>query len=102
MTPRFKMKAEKYVLLAVVSLLLLLCPGINARAEATDEIRDFSVTVDVNEDASLQMTYHLDWEVLDDSVGELEWIDLGVPNSNHTNITPISNTIDDPGPYVPD
>ena len=94
MIPRFKNKTVNYVLLAAVSLLLLLCPGISARAEATDEIKNFTITVDVNEDASLQMAYHIDWEVLDDSIGALEWIDLGVPNRNHVNITPLSKTID--------
>ena len=69
-------------------------PAIPVLADATDEIQDFTITVDVNEDASLNMTYHIDWEVLDDSIGDLEWIDLGVPNSYHENITPLSETID--------
>ena len=63
-------------------------------AAATDEILDFIITVDVNEDASLEMTYHIDWKVLDDSIGELEWIDLGVPNDYHGNITPLCAAID--------
>ncbi|MBQ2545180.1 MAG: hypothetical protein II557_02730, partial [Clostridia bacterium] len=63
-------------------------------AAATDEILDFIITVDVNEDASLEMTYHIDWKVLDDSIGELEWIDLGVPNDYHENITPLCAAID--------
>ncbi len=84
----------KYVLLMVAALLLLCFPAVGAEAEATDEIKDFTITVDVKEDASLQMTYHIDWEVLDDSIGQLEWIDLGVPNSHHENITPLSGNID--------
>ena len=84
----------KYMFLTLAALLLLCLPAVGAEAEATDEIKDFTVTVDVREDASLQMTYHIDWEVLDDSIGQLEWIDLGVPNSHHENITPLSGTID--------
>ena len=42
-------------------------------ADATDEIEHFLITVDVQEDASLLMTYHIDWKVLDDvEYGHLE------------------------------
>ena len=77
--------------------LLVLCAVLTATAASaapTDEILNFTITVDVNEDASLQMTYHIDWKVLDDSIGALDWIDLGVPNSYHENLTPLSDTID--------
>lgn len=40
------------------------------------------------------MTYQIDWTVLDDFIGKLEWIDLGVPNKYHENITPLSDTVD--------
>ena len=79
--------------LGISSLLLCLLP-FRALAAPTDKILDFTITVDVNDDASLAMAYHIDWEVLDDSIGKLEWIDLGVPNRYHENITPQSNTID--------
>ena len=88
----FKMRPYRY--LPCILLLLTGIPAIPVLADPTDEILDFTITVDVNEDASLNMLYHIDWEVLDDSVGELEWIDLGVPNRYHENITPLSDTID--------
>ena len=78
----------------VITLVLMSIPAVDSHAEATDRIKDFTITVDVNEDASLLMTYHIDWEVLDDSIGKLEWIDLGVPNHYHENITPLTDTID--------
>ena len=78
----------------VIALVLMFLPAVHSHAEATDRIKDFAITVDVNEDASLQMTYHIDWEVLDDSIGKLEWIDLGVPNYYHDNIVPLSDTVD--------
>ena len=87
----FKMRPYRY--LPCILLLLTGIPAIPVLADPTDEILDFTITVDVNEDASLNMLYHIDWEVLDDSVGELEWIDLGVPNRYHENITPLSDTI---------
>ena len=82
------------LLLAIAVLLLVSLSVSTAFAAPTDEILDFTVTVDVNEDASLNMVYHIEWKVLDDSIGELEWVDLGVPNSYHEDITPLSDTID--------
>ena len=64
-------------------------------ADPIDEIEHFIITVDVQEDASLLMTYHIDWEVLDDDAyGPLEWVEIGVPNSNHTDVTAVSDNID--------
>ncbi len=61
-------------------------------AEPTDEIEHFIITVDVQEDASLLMTYHIDWKVLDDvTYGPLEWVNIGLPNSHHTDVTGIQN-----------
>jgi hypothetical protein len=92
---RITAKSLKIFLLTAVLLLSVLIPSINSLAAPTDEILDFTVTVDVNEDASLEMLYHIDWEVLDDKAyGPLEWIDLGVPNSSHSDINALTDTID--------
>ncbi|MBR5740029.1 MAG: hypothetical protein IKX81_01905 [Firmicutes bacterium] len=85
---------QKILVIFIVVMLMAFASTSNAFAQATDEITNFTITVDVNDDASLDMTYHIDWKVLDDSIGELEWIDLGVPNSHHYNITPLTDTID--------
>ena len=88
-------KSLKAVLLSAVLFLSLLIPGTAALVAATDEIRNFTITVDVNDDASLEMLYHIEWEVLDDKTyGPLDWIDLGVPNSSHENIQALTDTID--------
>ena len=87
-------KHVRSILFAAAILLSLAVPAISAAAKATDEIIDYSITVDVNDDASLDMVYHIDWKVLDDSIGMLEWIDLGVPNKYHDNLKPLSDTID--------
>lgn len=81
------------LLFAVLTVLLLCLSAGAALAAPTDVIHDFTITVDVNDDASLNMAYHIEWEVLDDSVGKLDWISLGVPNNSHENITPKSETI---------
>ena len=52
-------------LLAGMMLLWLCLGAFPALADPTDRILDFTITVDVNEDASLRMAYHIDWEVLD-------------------------------------
>ncbi|HAL60190.1 MAG TPA: hypothetical protein DCP64_12675, partial [Sarcina sp.] len=44
--------------------------------------------------ASLQMTYHIDWKVLDDETyGPLDWVDIGLPNSHHSGITALGDNI---------
>ena len=59
-------KAAKALLLAAVLFIALLLPGTKAQAAPTDEILNFTITVDVNDDASLLMTYHIEWKVLYD------------------------------------
>ena len=83
-------------MLAVFCLIMSAPLAMTAKAaDATDEIEHFLITVDVQEDASLLMTYHIDWKVLDDvQYGPLTWADIGVPNRNHTDVTAISDNID--------
>lgn len=87
-------RSYRYLFLAPVMLLWLFLLSLAAAAAPTDKILDFTITVDVNNDASLNMLYHIDWKVLDDSIGKLEWIDLGVPNRYHEDLQPKSSTID--------
>ena len=84
------------LLLSAALLLTLLPRGARVQAAPTDEIINFTVTVDVNDDASLQMLYHIDWKILYDGGGseKLEWINLGVPNRYHEDIKPVSSTVD--------
>ena len=96
------LSGKRFVLLLTALLLVFsLCffaPffTVTARAEEpTDEIEHFVITVDVQEDASLQMTYHIDWRVLDDEeYGPLDWVNIGMPNSNHSEITALGDSID--------
>lgn len=63
-------------------------------AKPLDEIVDYSVTIDVNEDATLNMIYDISWKVLDsDSEGPLEWVKIGVPNSHSSNLIAITDNI---------
>ena len=54
-------RAPRILLILAVILLMTVMTAVPAFAAATDEIENFTITVDVNEDASLQMTYHIDW-----------------------------------------
>ena len=82
------------VLLLVLMLVFSPAFSIPAYAAPTDEIEHFVITVDVQEDASLLMNYHIDWKVLDDKAyGPLEWVDIGLPNRNHSDVTALSENI---------
>jgi len=61
----------------------------------TDEITDYTITVDVNEDASTTIKYHIDWLVLEsDGVGPVDWVEVGIPNKNCDSYVALSDNID--------
>ena len=82
-------------------LLLCLCFfvfGQNARAkeQPLDEIERESIWLETRDDGSLDITYEIDWKVLDDtSEGPLEWVKIGIPNEYVEEITPLSDSIDE-------
>ncbi|MBQ3300893.1 MAG: hypothetical protein IJH04_01850, partial [Eggerthellaceae bacterium] len=60
-----------------------------------DEIEEYRITVDVNDDATLDMVYHIEWKVLDSkSEGPLEWVLIGIPNKHYVSMNALSDTID--------
>ena len=99
MTRNTKTITPPAILTAVLWLMLglgILCFGtVSAMAaDPTDEIEHFHITVDVQEDASLRMTYQIDWKVLDDErYGPLTWVDIGLPNSHHSGVTALGSSI---------
>ena len=62
----------------------------------TDEILNYTITVDVNKDATLNLKYHIDWKVLDSGsgVGPLTWMKIGIPNSHALSLSGLSSTVD--------
>ncbi len=62
----------------------------------TDEILNYTITVDVNKDATLNLNYHIDWKVLDSGsgIGPLSWMKIGIPNSHVISTQPVSSTVD--------
>ena len=60
----------------------------------TDRIHNYDIVVDINEDATCNMYYHINWEVLEsDKAGELTWVKIGIPNSHAENIMALSDNI---------
>lgn len=61
-----------------------------------DEIVDYAITVDVNDDATLNMEYHIEWKVLDStSEGPLTWVQIGIPNNHCRSFVGLSDTVKD-------
>ncbi len=78
---------------ALIAAALLFSPAVNASGDL-DEILNYEVTVDVNEDATLRIRYHIDWKVLDStSDGPLSWVKVGIPNDHYTALNALSSTI---------
>ena len=78
---------------AILMVLTLLCP-VRADAADLDRILKYEITVDVNENATLDMEYYIDWKVLDStSEGPLEWVRIGIPNSKYVSIEPLTDNI---------
>ena len=48
-----------------------------------DESQEYTIQVDMRKDGTMDIKYHLDWKVLDDtSEGPLSWVKIGIPNKN--------------------
>ncbi len=73
-----------------------LLSGVKVNASAPlDEILRYEITVDVYDDASLNIRYDVSWKVLDSkSEGPLEWAVIGLPNKNTKDYTALSDNID--------
>lgn len=77
------MKNKKLLFLSLMFIFCLLAFSNVCMAKDLDVIHDYTITVDPRKDGSLDMTYHIEWEVLDsDSEGPLSWVKIGIPNSN--------------------
>ena len=88
------MKRLLSLLLALVVAFALPLSCAFAASGDLDEIVDYRITVDVNEDATLNMVYHVDWKVLDStSDGPLSWVKIGIPNKHYVSMEPLSDSI---------
>ena len=61
-----------------------------------DYIRSYVVTVALREDGSADITYDIDWQVIDgDKTDYLSWVKIGLANSSVDELTPLTDTISD-------
>ena len=91
------MKNFKKILISAIILACLLITmtlPAYAASKPLDEIQDYTITVNMRPDGTMDIKYHLEWKVLDDSLeGPLEWVKIGNPNKYVDEITALSNNI---------
>lgn len=77
-----------------LALLLSACPAL--ASSPSDEILNYEIRADVNEDATVDIHYHIEWKVLDsDELGPLSWVNIGVPNDHLVEVYDLSDNISD-------
>ncbi|MBR4707839.1 MAG: hypothetical protein IKP29_07275 [Pseudobutyrivibrio sp.] len=83
--------------LALAVIVFTIVFPLNVQAKSPlDDIHDYEVQVDMRDDGSCDLTYHIEWEVLDSkSEGPLTWIKVGIPNEYADEFEAISDNIDD-------
>ncbi len=79
-------------LLTLLLCLVWLCVPVLADAP-TDEILNYEITASVNDDGTVNLDYHIDWKVLRDDIGALEWIFVGIPNGEYVSIDSASSAV---------
>lgn len=80
-------------LIGLLSVLLICVCPVYASAP-TDEILKYDITVTPLEDATLIIDYDIEWKVLDsDSLGPLEWVQIGIPNRHNIYCLGTSDTV---------
>ena len=80
----------------ILSLFVFVMLGAVPVMADTDEILNYTIMVDVNQDATLNLSYHIDWKVLDSGsgIGPLSWMKIGIPNSHVISAEGKSSTVD--------
>ena len=63
-------------------------------AAPLDEILVYDITAKVQDDATVKLTYHIEWKVLDsDSEGPLSWVKVGIPNKHYGEVLGLTDNI---------
>lgn len=98
----------KHITKILTSIIILTCLftalflTVNAEISPLDEIQDYTITVNMRPDGTMDIRYHIEWKVLDDKKeGPLEWVKIGNPNKHVDQITALSDNIKDIG-YLSD
>ena len=78
-------RTHRALFTAIMLLLIALVFPIKSFAveNPLDEIQEYTIQVDMRNDGTMDIKYHLDWKVLDDtSDGPLSWVKIGITNKN--------------------
>ena len=86
------MKKIIILLCILLSFILISC---EENFTPLDKIHEYTITVDPNDDGTLNMVYYLKWEVLEEGDGGVDFITVGVANRFVENIKGLTNNIDD-------
>lgn len=87
---------DKLLCLFLGMVLLFAVHTTVSAAKPLDEIEKETIWIDVQSDGSMNITYEIDWRVLDSTTdGPLSWVKIGIPNEYVEEITPLSDSIDD-------
>lgn len=112
--PRFVRRLTLW-LAALLCCVLTALPAFAADSELApyaedgdmDYIQNYVVTVDLREDGSADITYDIDWQVIDGGLTDyLSWVKIGLANAHVDELTPLTDTIadlqysDDGGSYA--
>lgn len=96
-----KMTHTKKRVKILIAAAVLLCAALAAFAFPAsasgdlDRILSYDITVSPRDDATLDMSCTIRWQVLDDeSEGALSWVKIGMPNCNMSSVVSNSSTID--------
>ena len=89
------MRRSRFFVILCLTLVLIFLPVTTVKASPdTDEILDYTITVDVNQDATLTIIYDISWLVLEsDSAGPLSWVKIGIPNNRYDSYGALSDNI---------
>ena len=98
---------KKFLIVFSILLVAFSFFNVEASAKPLDEIEDYIINVSMRPDGTMNISYHIEWKVLDsDSEGPLEWVKIGIPNKHVDEISSKSNCISkigymyDNGTYV--
>ena len=92
-----KNAARKIIIFVIMMLITISLTGITAQAaENLDEIEDYTITVNVREDGTLDIRYDVVWKVLSDKNGKepVTWVKVGIPNSHVDTVEAITENIE--------
>lgn len=86
-------KAAVFFVLALILLTQFTVPAL--AKENLDEIEDYTITVNVREDGTLDIRYDIEWLVLSDKNGSepVTWVEVGIPNKHVEEVNAITDNI---------